>query len=106
MADYCLRVFVVLELARASGPGRESAWHLTTALLTLPMVVLCPFNGALSNSLPKGPVLVGTSLFCAGVIAAFAALDQLWVGCWALVALGAAVYSPTRYALLPAASED
>ncbi len=105
-ADYCLRVFVVLELARLSAAGRASAWHLTTALLTLPMVALCPFNGALSNSLPKGPVLVATSLYCAGVVAAFTALDQFWVACWALVALGAAVYSPTRYALLPAASDD
>jgi 1-acyl-sn-glycerol-3-phosphate acyltransferase len=105
-ADNCLRVFVVLQLAQAVASGRESGWHLTTALLTLPMVVLCPFNGALSNSLPKPLLLVATSLYCAGVIAVVGAGYGAWVSCWALVALGAAVYSPTRYALLPAASED
>jgi 1-acyl-sn-glycerol-3-phosphate acyltransferase len=40
------------------------------------------------------------------VTAAFALVDGGWVACWALVAVGTALYGPTRYALLPAASED
>ncbi len=105
-ADNCLRVFVVLALARSQANGSESAWHLTTALLMLPAVFFSPFNGALSNSLPKPLVLTSTALYCAGVAAVFAALETGWVACWALTAVGAAIYSPTRYALLPAASED
>jgi 1-acyl-sn-glycerol-3-phosphate acyltransferase len=105
-ADYCLRAFVVLELARTQASAGESAWHLTTALLMLPAVLFSPFNGALSNSLPKPLVLTGTALFCASAVAAFATLGAGWAVCWFLVAIGGAVYSPTRYALLPAASED
>jgi 1-acyl-sn-glycerol-3-phosphate acyltransferase len=106
LADNCLRVFVVLELAAAGAAERESAWHLLTALLVLPAVFLAPLNGALSNSLPKPLVLTGTSLYCAAVVAAFAAMGGPWVAAWGLLAVGAAVYSPTRYALLPAAAED
>jgi 1-acyl-sn-glycerol-3-phosphate acyltransferase len=107
MADNCLRVFVVLELARAGAAERESAWHLVTALLMLPAVVLAPLNGALGNSLPKRRVLAGAALYCCCVVALFGLLaEPSWVLCWALVAVGAAVYSPTRYALLPAAAEE
>src|SRR5262249_23584045 len=51
-------------------------------------------------------VLTGTSLFCAAVVAAFAVAGGPWVACWALVAVAAAGYSPTRYALLPGAAPD
>jgi 1-acyl-sn-glycerol-3-phosphate acyltransferase len=105
-ADYCLRVFVVLELARSQTSVGGNPWHLTTALLMLPAIFFAPFNGALSNSLPKPLVLTSTALFCAGVVTAFGTLGAGWAACWGLVAIGAAVYSPTRYALLPAASED
>jgi 1-acyl-sn-glycerol-3-phosphate acyltransferase len=102
-ADNCLRVFVLLTLAAAE---RAAAWHLVVALLMLPAVVLSPFNGALSNSLPKRWVLVGSAAYCFGVTALFAGVNDAWVVCWALVAVGSAVYGPTRYALLPAAAED
>jgi 1-acyl-sn-glycerol-3-phosphate acyltransferase len=105
-ADNCLRVFVFLELARAGATGRDAAWHITTALLMAPAVLLAPFNGALCNSLPRRWVLVGSSAFCLGVTLVFGLLDGFWVACWALVALGAAVFSPARYAQLPAAADD
>src|SRR5439155_22972071 len=103
----------VLDMARAGTAERESAWRLATALLMLPAVFLSPFNGALSNSLAKRGVLIGSAVFCAAVVAVFgsgagtSSVDYgVWLACWALVAIGAAVYSPTRYALLPAAAED
>jgi 1-acyl-sn-glycerol-3-phosphate acyltransferase len=106
MADYCLRVFVVLELARAGTAQSDAAWHLVLALFVLPAVVLTPVTGALSNSLPKRRVLAGSAAFCLAALVAFATADSGWLGCVVLVAVGAAVYSPTRYALLPAAAAD
>ena len=106
MADNCLRLFVVLELATAGTGLRDGAWHLVTAILMVPAVFLAPVNGALSNSLPKPRVLIGSAAFCLVVAVAFMIVNGPWLACWALVAVGAAVYSPTRYALLPAAAID
>jgi 1-acyl-sn-glycerol-3-phosphate acyltransferase len=106
LADNALRVFVILRVAEAGQAERDYAWHLCAALLMLPAVLLAPFNGALGNALPKRWVLTGSALYCCLVVAFFGLLDGPWLAAWALLAVGAAVYSPTRYALLPAASVD
>jgi 1-acyl-sn-glycerol-3-phosphate acyltransferase len=106
VADNTLRVFVLLRVAEASQAERDYAWHLCAALLTLPAVLLAPFNGALGNALPKRWVLTGSAAYCCLIVALFGLLDGPWLAAWALVAVGAAVYSPTRYALLPAAAVD
>src|SRR5947209_11838026 len=87
LADNCLRVFIVLEVARASMEWRDAAWHLASALLAAPAIVLAPLNGGLSNSLPKRSVLVGSTTFVVMVLAVFALLGQYWLACWALVAV-------------------
>jgi 1-acyl-sn-glycerol-3-phosphate acyltransferase len=71
-----------------------------------PFIVLAPVNGAISNGLPKRWVLAGAS-----VVSLIALISgSLGMGhplVWlALVAASTAVYSPTRYAMLPAASHD
>ena len=106
LSDWCLRMFIVLAVAAAGSSARDSAWHLVTAIFIAPFILLAPLNGAISNALPKRWVLVGSSAFCLAVVGVFAALNGLWLGCAALVAVGAAVYSPTRFALLPAAARD
>jgi 1-acyl-sn-glycerol-3-phosphate acyltransferase len=106
IADNALRIFVLVRMAEGSHGQRDSAWHLLAALLMLPAVVLAPCNGALSNSLPKRLVLAGSAAYCGVVVALFGLLDGPWVAAWALVAVGAALYSPTRYAVLPAAAID
>jgi 1-acyl-sn-glycerol-3-phosphate acyltransferase len=105
-ADNTLRLFVVLEVARHGAGQRESAWHLATLLLMLPAVLLAPLNGAIANSLPKRWVLSASAGLGALVILAFALASGPWLVCWALVAVTAAIYSPTRYALYPAGSRD
>jgi 1-acyl-sn-glycerol-3-phosphate acyltransferase len=105
-ADNCLRAFVIVTVAHTGQAGKDAAWHLVTVLLMIPAVVLAPVNGALANALPKRWTLAGSAAFCLAVTALFAALDGFWLVCWALVALGTAVYSPTRYALLPSAADD
>jgi 1-acyl-sn-glycerol-3-phosphate acyltransferase len=106
LADNWLRIFVVLELARLWDNHADQAWYLVVLLWTLPMVVLAPFNGALSNSLPKPRVLVFSALV--GLLAVLAAMLGVvpWILCWELVAVTFAVYGPTRYAFLPAAAQD
>src|SRR5438128_268602 len=82
MADNCLRVFVVLEMARWRTAERDAAWHLVSALLVLPAVFLSPINGALSNSLPKRWVLAGSALYCLSVVLGFGLNGGPWLVCW------------------------
>jgi 1-acyl-sn-glycerol-3-phosphate acyltransferase len=106
MSDHCLRIFAVLHTAAAGGGQRDAAWHVVVALWVLPSIFLSPINGAIANSLPKPRVLRGTALFCLAVILIFGLVGGGWLGCVALLAIGSAVYGPTRYALLPAAAQD
>ena len=56
--------------------------------------------------MPKRWVLTGAAAYCCCIVAIFGLLDGPWIAGWALLAMGAAVYGPTRYAILPAASHD
>jgi MFS family permease len=106
MACYCLRVYVVLRMAAEGATQRDAAWHLVAALFMLPSVFLVPVYGALGNSLPKRRVLIGSAAYCFAVVMLFAWWGQGWLRCVAGVALGSALYVPTRHALLPAAARD
>jgi len=110
LADWCQRMFVILELARDGPQGRGSAWFLVTALFIFPFILLAPINGAISNGLPKRNVLVGAATFCLLVLAAITGIgdtsEPALLGTLLLVAVGSAIYNPTRYALLPAVAED
>ena len=86
--------------------GTRAGWHLTTAVFIAPFIVLAPFNGVLANSLPRRLVLVGAAGFALVAVVARTNFDVPWLVCLALVAVGSAVYSPVRYALLPAAASD
>jgi 1-acyl-sn-glycerol-3-phosphate acyltransferase len=106
LADNCLRIFVMFELARASVAQRDAAWLLCGVFLMLPAIVFCPVNGAISNSLPKRGVLVGSSALCLLAIVLFGVMDGPWLACWAVVAAASVLYGLTRYALLPASAQD
>jgi MFS family permease len=106
LADWCLRVFVVLELARRGERELNSAWYLATAVYTAPFILLAPINGALGNALSKARVLAGAAAFCLAAVLFFGLWGGAWLSCLGLVAVGMAVYSPTRYALLSAAAAD
>jgi 1-acyl-sn-glycerol-3-phosphate acyltransferase len=106
LGDWCLRVFVVLDLAQAGTAQRDAAWHLVTALFLLPSVFLVPIYGALGNSLPKRRVLVASAAYCLVVVVFFSLWDGPWLACAGLLAMGSALYIPTRWAMLPAAARD
>lgn len=111
-ADNCLRMFAVRVVASVSGAAHDAAWHQVTPFFILPFVLLAPVNGALSNDLPKRRVLVGSAGFCliiAGLAVCWPGLTASpwgWCAVVGATSLGAAVYSPTRFALFPPAADD
>ena len=112
LADNALRMFVVLEVARFGAGAEDSAWHAVNIFYYLPFILLAPINGAIGNELPKRWVLVGSAAYCL----CFAFAWSVGIGRphshgpWglelSLVMVGAAIFSPVRYALLPAAAHD
>ncbi len=105
-ADNALRFFVCLDYANQGEAQRNSAWYLVNVIFTLPAVILAPFNGAVANSLPKSSVVRWMAFYGFVVMAIFAFLQSQWITCWALISISSAIYGPTRYAMLPAASVD
>ncbi len=105
LSDWALRITAFLEL-REQPQYRYSAWYVVTALFIAPFIVLAPFHGSISNGLPRRWVLTGSALFCLAAVAVFVPASGPWLACMAIVAIGSALYSPTRYAVLPAASQD
>src|SRR5207248_387918 len=87
VADWCLRIFVFLQAAKAGGEEGKAAWYLVTAIALAPFILLAPFNGALSNGLPKRWVLVSSAALCAAVVAVFGALGGGWLWCLGLAAV-------------------
>lgn len=102
LADWALRITVFQMLVSSM----QSAWHVVTAIFILPFILLAPFCGSVSNSLPKRWVLVFSSLFCFAVAWGFTLTNGPWLIALGLTALGSALYGPTRYAVLPAIAED
>src|SRR5262249_19732821 len=106
VADWGLRLLLVLLLA-AGDPGRLlGSWYLATILFVAPFLVLAPLTGCLANSLPRRGVLVGASLVALASFAGCALAGGPWTVGVVLVALASAAYQPALYAVLPAASHD
>lgn len=105
-ADAGLRLFVVLLATAGTAAERESAWHLVMALFMLPCVLLAPLNGALGNSLPRRNVLVGSAAYILLATLLFGWHGHAWTVGIVAIALGSALFVPTRFAMLPAAAAD
>jgi len=113
VADNCLLMFVVLLVAGGGERASAASWYQVRAFFILPFLLFAPINGALANSLGKRSVLAGSAAFslAAGVLLGLllpvtTAASWWWCAGVSLAMLGAAVYSPTRYALLPAVAVD
>jgi 1-acyl-sn-glycerol-3-phosphate acyltransferase len=102
-----VRIWIVLQVAQASGGAPDAAaFQLVSAFFNAPFLLLAPMNGAIGNSLPKRWVLVASAAMCLAVSLVLAAMQSHWLIGIALIGIGAGLYSPTRYALLPAAAQD
>src|SRR5262245_35525468 len=113
LADNALRMSIVVEIARFAAEAQDFAWHLINVFYYLPFVLLGPINGAIGNELPKRWVPLGSAGFCFSLSALLISYPDpptqaWWIWCLGLsiVMLGAALFSPTRYAILPAAAHD
>ncbi len=106
LSEWALRITVWLEVARQSVSGSNSAWHLTTAIFIAPFVILAPLHGAVSNALPRRWVLVGSAVLALAALLPFVPSHGPWLWAMGLSAIGAALYSPTRFAMLPAVAVD
>jgi 1-acyl-sn-glycerol-3-phosphate acyltransferase len=105
LGDWCLRVAAFLMWYRGAESAGD-AWHVATAVFIAPFVLLSPLNGCINNGLPRRWVLVGSAAYTLAVVSLFAAVQGSWMVCLGAVALGSAIYSPARYAMLPAVAED
>src|SRR5262245_32901928 len=115
VADWGLRMTAFLELRRLGGAERDSAWYLVTAVFIAPFILFAPLHGCLSNALPRRSILSAACLLCLAAVAVFVpplplAELQLQGGPWlwalGLMAIGSALFSVTRYAMLPAVAQD
>ena len=115
LADNALLIAAIALLAQLSGP----AWMtpLLKFFFTVSYVVLAPFVGAFSDSLPKGRVMFVTNLL--KIVGCVMMLFYEWISlilghaylpslpqyvtvlfAYAVVGLGAAAYSPAKYGIL------
>lgn len=76
-------------------------WHqpLLQESFVLPYILLAPFVGSFADALPKGRVMfLGNALKCLGCLAMLMSVPPL--AAYAVVGIGAAVYSPAKYGIL------
>jgi MFS transporter, LPLT family, lysophospholipid transporter len=79
----------------------EQSQHIPwlQAVFVLPFVLLAPFVGVFADSLPKGRVMMlGNGLKLLGALTLVLGNSPLWS--YALVGMGAAIYSPAKYGIL------
>lgn len=98
-ADNAILFTLVAMVLQASAAGD---WYVPAlqASFLLAFVLLAPWAGPLADRYPKPRVLVvGNLVKLGGVVLLLAGVEPLFA--YALVGLGAAVYSPAKYGILP-----
>jgi 1-acyl-sn-glycerol-3-phosphate acyltransferase len=105
LADVCLCLVAIFVYAGASAEERLSARPVMVAFVA-PFIVLAPIHGCISNALPRQWVLATSAAFNLACVVICAVLRVPWIWCVGTVALGAALSSAARHALLPAVARD
>jgi LPLT family lysophospholipid transporter-like MFS transporter len=97
LADNVLLFAAIALLQQVNAPS----WHtpLLQESFIVSYIILAPFVGAFSDSLPKGRVMfISNSIKLAGCMAMLYGLNPLIA--YGLVGFGAAAYSPAKYGIL------
>ncbi|MCW2276809.1 lysophospholipid transporter LplT [Heliophilum fasciatum] len=92
-------LFATLAIVNA---GNHPAWYLgvVQGAFFVAYILLAPFVGTFADSWPKSRVLiVGNAVKALGTAAMFLSVDP--VIAYAIVGVGAVIYSPAKYGLLP-----
>src|SRR5438093_1029356 len=112
LANYCFLVSIIVGPPYGLLPDAREAAYRILPFFVFPFLVFAPWNAALSNTFPKRWVLTGAAVLSFLVLAiSFALLGPLsnsiaWRLALAFYGVGAAVYSPACYALLPSAAHE
>lgn len=97
MADNAL-LFAVIELLKVQ-QAPDWATPVAQQCFVAAFIVLAPFVGPFADSLPKGQVMfISNSMKLAGCLGMVVGLHPL--AAYALVGVGAAMYSPAKYGIL------
>ncbi|MFA5984708.1 MAG: lysophospholipid transporter LplT [Methylococcaceae bacterium] len=97
LADNSL-LFAAIELLKSQS---APSWQIPVLqqFFVLSFIILAPFVGAFSDTLPKGKVmLISNSIKTVGCLALFAGVHPLLS--YGFVGMGAALYSPAKYGIL------
>ena len=97
LADNALLFAAIGLLVFLAAPG----WHspLLQTVFVIAYIVLAPWVGSFADALPKGRVmLIANSVKFVGCLAMLAGLQPLLA--YAIVGIGAAMYSPAKYGIL------
>jgi 1-acyl-sn-glycerol-3-phosphate acyltransferase len=105
LADGCLCLLAIFVYAGASADEKLFAWPVMVVFVA-PLIVLAPLHGCISNALPRRWVLATSAAFNLACVVICAVLRVPWIWCVGPAALGAALSSAARHALLPAAARD
>ncbi|WP_245855967.1 lysophospholipid transporter LplT [Paenibacillus rigui] len=99
-----MSLLVISSLLTKNGFSPESLALVTIAFF-LPYILLAPFVGPLADKLPKAVVLILGNLIKLLGIAALLLIDAssivMLMLCYFTVGIGAVVYSPAKYGILP-----
>ncbi|MEQ1814196.1 MAG: lysophospholipid transporter LplT [Candidatus Nitrotoga sp.] len=90
---------LIAAIAIVKSQGLPNLVPLLQESFIAPFILLAPFVGQISDGFPKGRVMLfGNSLKLAGAIAMLAGINP--ISAYALIGIGAAVYSPAKYGIL------
>lgn len=90
---------LIAAIAIVKSQGMPNLIPLLQESFVAPFILLAPFVGQFSDAFPKGRVmLLGNSLKLTGAVAMLSGVNPL--SAYALIGIGAAVYSPAKYGIL------
>lgn len=90
---------LIAAIAIVKSQGLPNLIPLLQESFIAPFILLAPFVGQISDGFPKGRVMLfGNSLKLAGAIAMLSGINP--ISAYALIGIGAAVYSPAKYGIL------
>ncbi len=90
---------LIAAIAIVKSQGLPNLVPLLQESFIAPFILLAPFVGQISDAFPKGRImLIGNSLKLAGAIAMLSGINP--ISAYALIGIGAAVYSPAKYGIL------
>jgi len=90
---------LIAAIAIVKSQGLPNLVPLLQESFVAPFILLAPFVGQISDAFPKGRVMfMGNSLKLAGAVAMLSGINP--ISAYALIGIGAAVYSPAKYGIL------